>query len=258
MNIIFIGDICGTPGVDYLIEKINFLKKKYQTDLIIVNAENVLDGKGLDYDNYQNLILSGVDIITMGNHTWDHEEIKKFIDQTIIIRPFNFEKKYPGKGFKIIKKKNKKILIMNILGRVFMKNEKELSCPFREVEKILRICKNKYDYSLLDFHAQATSEKMALAYHFDGKIDAILGTHTHIQTNDDRILPRKTMYISDVGMTGSSEGVIGSNKDIIINNFLNNEKKIKQKIAEGKRQLNGVFLTLGKNRKIDKIKFSEK
>ncbi|WBL31524.1 TIGR00282 family metallophosphoesterase [Candidatus Phytoplasma sacchari] len=256
MNILFIGDICGIAGVDYLIEKINFLKKTYKTDIIIVNAENASNGKGLDYKNYQNLILAGVDIITMGNHTWSNKELSKFIDQTNIIRPFNFEKNYPGKGYQIIKKRKKKILIMNILGRIFMENH-NLLCPFKEVEKILKICKNKYDYSLLDFHAQATSEKMALAYHFDGKIDAILGTHTHIQTNDERVLPKNTLYISDVGMTGSSEGIIGSDKSIIINNFLNNKKKIKQKIAEGKRQLNGVFLNLGKIKQIIKIKFNE-
>ncbi|WCA22578.1 TIGR00282 family metallophosphoesterase [Candidatus Phytoplasma oryzae] len=256
MNILFIGDICGVTGVDYLIEKINFLKNLYQTDIIIVNAENASNGRGLDYNNYKNLTLAGIDIITMGNHTWGNSELFKFIDQTNIIRPFNFEKKYPGKGFKIIKKKNKKILIMNILGRIFMNNN-NLLCPFKEVAKILKICKNKYDYSILDFHAQATSEKMALAYHFDGKIDAILGTHTHIQTNDDRILPKKTLYISDVGMTGSFEGIIGSEKNIIINNFINDKKKIKHKIAEGKRQLNGVFLNLGKIKKIVKIKFNE-
>ncbi|KXT29379.1 ymdB-like family protein [Candidatus Phytoplasma oryzae] len=256
MNILFIGDICGIPGVDYLIEKINFLKKFYKSDVIIVNAENVSNGKGIDYNSYQNLILAGVDIITMGNHTWSNNELSSFIDYTNIIRPFNFKKKYPGKGFKIIRKNKKRILIMNILGRIFMDSH-NLLCPFREVEKILQICKNQYDYSLLDFHAQATSEKMALAYHFDGKIDAILGTHTHIQTNDDRILPKQTLYISDVGMTGSLEGVIGSDKNIIINNFLNVHNKMKQKIAEGKRQLNGVFLNLGKIKKIIKIKLNE-
>ncbi|MFR0368031.1 TIGR00282 family metallophosphoesterase [Candidatus Phytoplasma palmae] len=255
MNILFIGDICGKPGVDYLIEKINFLKKKYKIDLVIANAENVDNGKGLDYRNYRTLVLSGVDVITMGNHTWNNNELKSFIDKTYIIRPLNL-KSPAGSGYKIINHKKTKILIMNVLGRVFMDND-NLSCPFRHVEKILNLCHRKYKYSFLDFHAQATSEKIALAYYFDGKIDAIVGTHTHIQTNDERILPKKTLFISDVGMTGSFDGVIGQDKNIIINNFLNSKRKRKQKIAQGKRQLNAVFISLGKEKKIVKIKFNE-
>lgn len=256
MNILFIGDICGKPGVDYLMEKINFLKKSYQTNLIIANAENVDNGKGLDYENYKNLSLSGVDVMTMGNHTWYNQTLKNFITNTDIIRPLNLNSFSCGSGYKIIKRNSKKILIMNALGRVCM-NNLHLTCPFRKVEKTLNECRGKYDYSFLDFHAETTSEKMALAHYFDGKIDAIVGTHTHIQTNDDRLLPKKTLYISDAGMTGPADSVIGLDKNIIINNFLN-ERKIKHKIAEGKKQLNGVCLTLGEEKKITKIQINEK
>ncbi|WAN63316.1 2',3'-cyclic-nucleotide 2'-phosphodiesterase, Bsub YmdB [Candidatus Phytoplasma rubi] len=257
MKILFIGDICGTPGVDYLIEKINFLKSKYKYNIIIVNAENVDNGKGLDYENYKELIIAGVDIITMGNHTFDNNSIKNFISSSNIVIPVNLDSKCTASnGYKIIKCKNKKILIMNALGRVFINNN-NLSCPFEKIENILNICHKKYNYSFLDFHAQVTSEKIALAHYFDGKIDAIVGTHTHVQTNDDKILPKKTLYISDVGMTGPYEGVIGQDKNIIINNFINTKHKKKNKIAEGKRQLNGVLLNLGPHKKITKINFNE-
>ncbi|MDV3166915.1 MAG: TIGR00282 family metallophosphoesterase [Vigna little leaf phytoplasma] len=257
MNIIFIGDICGKPGVDYLIEKINFLKTNYNVNMIIANTENADRGKGLDFESYQNLYLSGVDVMTMGNHIWHNKNIKNFINQTDIICPLNFKFNNLGYGYKIIKRNSKKILIMNALGRVFMNNQ-EITCPFKQINKILNSCYNQYDYSFLDFHAEATSEKMALAHYFDGKIDAIVGTHTHIQTNDNKLLPKKTLYISDVGMTGVSDSVIGFDKDIIISNFLNNSNnKMKNKIAMGKRQLNAVFLTLGKVKKITKINISE-
>ncbi|KND62588.1 YmdB family metallophosphoesterase, partial [Candidatus Phytoplasma phoenicium] len=176
---------------------------------------------------------------------------------TNIIRPLNLNQYPCGCGYKIIKCNSKKILIMNVMGRVFM-NNLHLTCPFRQVKKTLHECRGKYDYSFLDFHAQATSEKMALAHYFDGKIDAIVGTHTHIQTNDNRLLPKKTLYISDVGMTGAADGVIGLDKNIIVNNFLN-DKKMKHRVATtGKKQLNGVCLTLGVEKKITKIKITEK
>ncbi|QTX02943.1 metallophosphoesterase [Candidatus Phytoplasma luffae] len=257
MKILFIGDIYGKSGVDYFIEKINFLKNEYQTEIIIANAENVDNGKGLDYENYQNLILSGVDLITMGNHTFKNKSINSFIESDNIIRPLNLkEKELKGSGYKIIRHKNQKILIMNALGRIFMEKSENLFCPFKQIENTLNICHKKYDYSFLDFHAQATSEKIALANYFDGKIDAIVGTHTHVQTNDDRILPKKTLYISDAGMTGPYEGVIGQDKEIIINNFLNTKRK-KHKVAEGKRQLNGVLLNLGTEKNIKKIIINE-
>ncbi|MEZ0180269.1 TIGR00282 family metallophosphoesterase ['Camptotheca acuminata' phytoplasma] len=257
MRILFIGDICGKKGVDYLTEKINFLKKKYKSEFVIVNAENVDNGKGLDYENYQNLILSGVNMITMGNHNIYNKNMNNLVDSDNIVRPLNLKQKgLQGSGYKIIKYKKKKILIMNALGRVFMNEKENLSCPFKKIENILKICSKKYDYSFLDFHAQATSEKIALAHHFDGRIDAIIGTHTHVQTNDDRILPKNTVYISDAGMTGPYDGVIGTDKDIIINNFLN-EKKQKHKLAEGKRQLNGVVVNLGSHKNIEKINFHE-
>ncbi|MDO8060716.1 TIGR00282 family metallophosphoesterase [Candidatus Phytoplasma australasiaticum] len=255
MNILFIGDICGSIGINYLIEKINFLKQRYQIDIVVANAENAAEGQGLDFQSFYNLKISGVNMITMGNHTWKNHDLKSFIEHTNIIRPLNDDSLHIGYGHKIIKYKDKKLLIMNALGRVFM-NNKFLSCPFKKVENVLKVYKNQYHYALLDFHAQATSEKLALANYFDGRINAIVGTHTHVQTNDERILSKKTLYISDVGMTGPLDGIIGQDKNIIINNFLNNHK-LKHKIAKGKRQLNGVVLTLGKKQKIMKIKYHE-
>ncbi|MDO8168071.1 TIGR00282 family metallophosphoesterase [Candidatus Phytoplasma melaleucae] len=256
MNILFIGDICGQLGINYLIEKIKFLKQLYNINIVIANAENAAHGQGMDFNSFYNLKISGVNVMTMGNHTWKNNALEYFINQTDIIRPLNDDSKYIGHGYKIIKCQNKKILIMNALGRVFMDNH-FLSCPFKKVENILNLCRNQYNYSLLDFHAQATSEKIALAHYFDGKIDAIVGTHTHVQTNDDRILPNKTLYISDVGMTGALNEVIGQDKNIIIHNFLHDKKKVKPVITKGKRQLNGVILTLGETKKIVKINYNE-
>ncbi|MDV3196072.1 MAG: TIGR00282 family metallophosphoesterase [Candidatus Phytoplasma stylosanthis] len=257
MKILFIGDICGKQGIDYFIEKINFLKKKYQSHITIVNAENANDGECLNFDNYQNLILSGVDMITTGNHYLNKKNVENIIGIDNIIRPLNLiDENIDNFGYKIIKYKKKRILIMNALGKVFMNKKDKLTCPFKKIENILNICDKKYDYSFLDFHAEATSEKIALAHYFDGKIDAIIGTHTHVQTNDDTILPNKTLYISDAGMTGPYEGVISKDKDIVIHNFLY-EKKKKNKISKGKRQLNGVVVNLGNNKNIKKINFRE-
>lgn len=254
MKIMFIGDIYGQQGIDFLKEKMSFLKNNYQPNLIVVNGENAYKGRGLSYQNYKDLTQIGVDAITMGNHTWDNPELPKFIDNTNIIKPIN-DLVNIGNGYQIINFKENKILIMNALGRVFINNN--LFCPFKRVDRILEKCKLQYNFSFLDFHAEATSEKISLAYYFDGRIDAIVGTHTHVQTNDNRILPKNTLYISDVGMTGCSEGVIGKQKEPIIKSFLYKQIKLSKPNAVGKRQLNGVLLTLDHDKKIEKINLQE-
>ncbi len=254
MKIMFIGDIYGQPGIDYLKEKMSFLKNNYKPNLIVANAENAYKGRGLSYKNYKNLTKSGVNAITMGNHIWDNSELTNFIDNTNIVKPIN-DLLNIGIGYKIINFQEKKVLIINALGRVFI--DDKLPCPFKKIENILYKCNLQYNFSFLDFHAEATSEKISLAHYFDGKIDAIVGTHTHVQTNDDRILPKKTLYITDVGMTGCSEGVIGKQKESMIRSFLDRSIKIPKPNAVGKRQLNGVLLTLDNIKKIEKINLQE-
>ncbi|WP_349402156.1 putative metallophosphoesterase [Candidatus Phytoplasma solani] len=253
MKIMFIGDIYGKPGIDYFTEKMVFLKKTYQPNFIIANAENAHNGKGLSYKVYQKLQKIGVNLITMGNHIWKNQQIKDFIDDSDVIRPIN-DLQQIGQGYKIVECNNKKILVMNALGRVFL--NPKIYCPFKTIDYVLEKNKSKYDFSFLDFHAEATSEKIALTHYFDGRINAIVGTHTHVQTNDDRLFPHKTLYISDAGMTGAKDGVIGKEKDPIIESFLGNKVFVKPN-ATGKRQLNGVLLTLQPEQKIEKINLSE-
>ncbi|ABC65564.1 Phosphoesterase family protein [Candidatus Phytoplasma asteris] len=253
MKIMFIGDIYGNPGISYFAEKVGFLKEIYKPNLIIANAENADNGKGLSFKIYKKLQKLGVDLMTMGNHVWKNKQIKNFIDKSNVIRPIN-DTQQLGQGYKIIDCEDKKILVMNALGRVFI--NPKLYCPFKTIDNVLEQNKAKYDFSFLDFHAEATSEKIALTHYFDGRIDAIVGTHTHVQTNDERLFPHNTLYISDAGMTGAKDGVIGKEKQPIIESFLGN-RVVSRPNAEGKRQLNGLLVTLKPNKTIEKINLSE-
>ncbi|CCV64293.1 conserved hypothetical protein [Alteracholeplasma palmae J233] len=254
MKILFIGDVYGDPGIDYLTEKLPELKNEYKPNLIIVNAENASNGRGINRKIYKHFMSLGISLLTMGNHTWKNPEIKEIIADSNIIRPINDHEKL-GSGYKIVKYNDKKILVINALGRIFI--DETLESPFTIIDDLLISLKGQYDYSFLDFHAEVTSEKVAIAHHLDGKIDVVVGTHTHVQTNDNRILPQKTLYISDVGMTGALNGVIGVDKDVIIDRFINGYSK-PNKIALGKRQLNGVIITIDSLRRtIEKIHLEE-
>lgn len=251
MKILFIGDIYGDAGVTYLLENINYLRTTYQPNLIIANAENAKDGRGITQKIYKELMRSGISLLTMGNHTWKNKELETFIEGSNVIRPIN-DKSNKGLGYKVINYNDKKILVLNALGRAFM--AEEYDNPFLMVKEVLE--KETYDYSFLDFHAETTSEKVAMGHFLDGKIDAIVGTHTHIQTNDNVMFPKGTLYISDVGMTGPLYGVIGVDKDIIVNRFVYGES-VPNQVAKGPRQLNAVLITLSPNKKIEKIHLEE-
>ena len=253
MKIMFIGDIYGNPGISYFAEKVGFLKETYKPNIMFANAENADNGKGLSFKIYKNFQKLGVDLMTMGNHVWKNKQIKNFIDKSNVIRPINDTQEL-GQGYKIIDCKDKKILVMNALGRVFI--NPKLHCPFKTIDNVLEQNKTKYDFSFLDFHAEATSEKIALTHYFDGRIDAIVGTHTHVQTNDERLFPHNTLYISDAGMTGAKDGVIGKEKQPIIQSFLG-KRVVSRPNAEGKRQLNGLLVTLKPRKTIEKINLSE-
>ncbi len=251
MKILFIGDIYGKPGVDYVLEKIDFLRKTYHPNLIVANAENAKDGRGLTKNIYKQLMKAGVSLLTMGNHTWKNKELETFIDEANIIRPIN-DGSNKGVGYKVIQYNDKKILFINALGKAYM-NE-VYDSPFLMVKEILD--KETYDYSFLDFHAEASAEKVAMGHFLDGKLDCLVGTHTHVQTNDNRILPKGLMYITDVGMTGPLNGVIGVEKDIIINKFVYGESKPNE-VASGPRQLNAVLVSFVPKREIIKIHLEE-
>lgn len=251
MKILFIGDIYGDSGIDYLLENITYLRQTYQPNLIIANAENAANGRGINKRIYKKLMQAGIALLTMGNHTWKNSELKTFIEDSNIIRPIN-DGSNLGSGYKTINYNGKRILVINALGRAFMNEDYEP--PFIMVKSLLE--KENYDYAFLDFHAETTSEKIAMAYFLDGKVDMMVGTHTHVQTNDDRMLSNGTLFISDVGMTGPLDGVIGVKKEIIIDRFIHNQSRPNE-VALGKRQLNACLFTLSPNRSIQKIHLEE-
>ncbi len=222
MNILAIGDIVTSNGCNFLRDKLPKLKATKYIDIVIANGENSADGNGITPFSAKHIFSSGVDVITTGNHTFRRKEIYEFLDKYPgIIRPANFPSVAPGKGYYIYDKGNIQICIINIMGLVYMDC---LACPFETIDSILEIdevkrCKIK----ILDFHAEATAEKKALGFYLDGRVSAIFGTHTHVQTSDETILPNKTGYITDVGMTGAIESVLGVKPESSI-------KKMKDKL----------------------------
>src|SRR5690554_4102156 len=216
MKILFIGDVYGRVGIDTLLNNLESLKDKYRPDIIICNGENANNGRGISKSIYEELVNAGINYITMGNHTWTTDELKDFIEGSNIIRPINDNIEL-GSYYKIAEVGGRKILITNILGSVYIKPE--VKNGFIKLKELLTTA--EFDYSFIDIHAEATSEKVALAHYLDGLASLIVGTHTHVQTNDLRILPKGTIYLTDVGMTGPLNGVIGVDKDIVINRFIN-------------------------------------
>lgn len=250
MKVLFIGDIYGPNGLEMFEENIEGLKNKYRPNIIIVNGENVTNGRGLSKNHYLRLMKQGVSAVTMGNWTYGNKELVEYIDNSNVIRPANIINA-PGNGYKVINFNGKKLLVINVIGRVFI--DPNTDNPFLLTEEIIQ--QEEVDYIFIDFHAEATSEKVAFGHHFDGIADAIVGTHTHVQTNDDRVLPKGTLYITDVGMTGPMDGVIGVNKELVINRFLTGYQQ-PNAIQNGPRQINGVFMDLDK-KTIEKINIKE-
>lgn len=231
LKILFFGDIVGKPSREALIKNLPKFKKKYKPDFIIANGENLSHGYGINKKSLDQILKGGIDIVTGGNHIFDKKEVFELLqDKNIpLLRPLNYPKELPGKGFRIFEKNKKKILVINVLGRVFMKGEYD--DPFRLIDLVLEkytIKKNlkkddkreAVDAIIVDCHAEATAEKYSLAHYLDGKISAFLGTHTHVQTADEQILIRGTAYIADIGMVGPIDSVIGIKKDLVIKRFL--------------------------------------
>ena len=218
MNIMMIGDICGRPGRQTAAHFIPILKQEYSLDLIIANGENSAGGVGITAKVLDELLAMGIDIITTGNHVWDKKEIFSFIDSgKPLIRPANYPPNTPGKGYYMVKIQNRNVGIINLAGRTFMP---PIDCPFRRINEILSELQELCEIIIIDFHAEATSEKSALGWYLDGKVSCVAGTHTHIQTADERILPQGTAYISDLGMVGPWNSILGVDKEPIITKFL--------------------------------------
>ncbi|HOR85662.1 MAG TPA: TIGR00282 family metallophosphoesterase [Bacillota bacterium] len=218
MNILFIGDVVGRPGRNYLSRNLPRLIEENSIDFTIVNGENSAGGIGITKNTYDELVSLGIDMITLGNHSWVKKEILEFIEESDkLVRPANYPNGAPGMGYRIAEKSGRKIAVINLCGRVYMDC---IECPFKTIDAILSDIKEKADIIIVDFHAEATSEKLAMGWYLDGKVHAVLGTHTHVQTSDERILPCGTAYITDVGMTGPKESVLGVEKETVIRKFM--------------------------------------
>ena len=228
MKVLFIGDIVGKIGRRIVKEKLSYFVDKYNIDFVVANGENATHGKGLIYNHYNELISSGVDVITLGNHYDSKSEITRYIDRVDrLVRPVNLVKEFPGEGSVIFDVDGINIRVTNILGEAFI-NE-QVNNPYYAMLEVMSEEEN-VTIDIIDYHGEATAEKMAFANAFDGKVAAVLGTHTHVQTNDARILPKGTAYISDVGMCGEYDSILGFDTESVVNKTVYG--------SEGKFQLN--------------------
>ena len=244
MNILAVGDIVGNSGVNKLKNELQDIKNKYNIDFVIVNGENAAEGMGLTIKNFKDILSAGADCITMGNHTWGKKEIFQIVDEPQLLRPLNYPEGVCGKGYNIFNCENKKIAVINAMGRAEINVQTEN--PFLQVKKVVDKIKNEVDMIFLDFHAEATAEKQAMGYFLDGEITAMFGTHTHVQTADEKILEKGTGYITDIGMTGPKNSVLGMDRDAALKRFLTALPE-KYKIADGETMLNGCIFKLDDN-----------
>ena len=245
MNILFIGDIMGRSGRDAVFEMLPEIKDEYNIDYTVANGENASGGLGMNRNGYEELSRAGIDFFTMGNHTFSKKDIISLMNEgENIVRPANLDGDNPGDGMAIVNVGETKLAIINLIGRIYI-DDKHHS-PFFAAKELIKKAKEKTNNIIIDFHAEATSEKEALGYFLDGEISALLGTHTHIQTADERILPSGTAYITDVGRTGARDSVLGLDKDASIARFVlpPDEKKPPFKVASGKSQLCAVVIKI--------------
>lgn len=239
INTIFIGDIVGKPGLKAVQTHLPGLIEKYQPDLIIANGENAADGKGITEEEASQLTIQGVDIITTGNHVWDNWKGRQILAQNqTILRPLNYPHGNPGLGFTFYQiEDGPEIAVLNLQGRTYMQ---AIDCPFRAADFALNLIKERTSIIFVDFHADATAEKIAFSWYVDGQVSAIFGTHTHVQTADAWIMPQGTGYITDVGMTGPYNTVLGLRKDIAIKRFLL-QTPFKFEMGDGDLRICGVY-----------------
>ncbi|PID56708.1 MAG: TIGR00282 family metallophosphoesterase [Ignavibacteriae bacterium] len=238
LNVLFIGDVVGKPGMDMVTTWLPSLEKKYRVDLIIVNAENSADGKGCTEKEGKVLFNLGAHVLTGGNHTWDKRQAQDYLkSDNRVLRPLNYPKGTYGNGYAIIDTKKAKVAVLNLQGRTYMQ---AIDCPFRTAEWAIKKIQQETKIIIVDFHAEATAEKLALANFVDGDVSLFIGTHTHIQTADERIFPKGMGYITDSGMTGPYNSVIGMKTDAAINRFLYQTPQ-KYQTATDNNRLCGIF-----------------
>ncbi|MBO4359340.1 MAG: TIGR00282 family metallophosphoesterase [Eubacteriaceae bacterium] len=242
MRILALGDVFGRPGRNLIISKAGEIRARYRADFLIVNCENASGGSGVSSVNANELLaVSSVDVYTSGNHIWDKKDLNNIIQQTDrILRPANYPSPCPGRGWGVYRLGGVRIGVVNLSGTAFMES---LNNPFLAFDEIYEKIHPSCDAIVVDFHAEATSEKIAFGYHADGRANVVYGTHTHVQTNDARILERGTGYLTDIGMTGPYDGVIGVDREIIVKNYIT-QRRSRYETAQGRTQLNGAVFVL--------------
>jgi metallophosphoesterase (TIGR00282 family) len=257
MNLLIIGDIFGRPGRRAIRELLPALRRDRRIDFVIANAENAAGGKGLTPKIAEELFESPIDVMTAGNHIWEHEEIHPYFDSHPILRPHNVHASLPGMGWGVFSAGLVRVGVVSLQGMVYMEEKgKKAENPLLAMDALLPELSRKCDVIVVDFHAEATSEKRALAWYLDGRITALVGTHTHVQTADEHIMPGGMAYISDIGMTGPHASVIGLAKEVAIHRFLTGERK-GFKVAEEGVRLEGVLIDIdeksGRARSLQRI-----
>lgn len=240
VNILFIGDIVGRPGRRAVANLVLELRERYRVDVCVANCENAAGGFGVTPEITGELLNLGIDVLTSGNHIWDRREIVDFISiEPRLVRPANYPQELPGHGVAVIRSPGGDMVgVINVSGRVFLD---PLDCPFRAVDREIEAMQGAVSIVLVDFHAEATSEKMAMGRYLDGRVAAVIGSHTHVQTADETILPQGTAYITDVGMTGPTNSIIGMDNDVILERFLSGVPK-RFEPAKGIGALSGVVV----------------
>ncbi len=250
MKILAVGDVIGKPGRQACARLLPELRKKYTLDLVIVNAENAAGGLGVTPATAEELLDAGADVLTSGNHVWAHREILPYLNgDTPILRPLNYPPGVPGRGYLV----RGRVMVVNIIGRTFMD---AFDCPFRAMDRLLNEGVSTAPVIVVDFHAEATSEKMAMGRYLDGRVTAVLGTHTHVGTIDTQILPDGTAYVTDIGMAGPADSIIGDDREAVLQRFLTLLPN-RLSVGKGKTVLNAVLVeaddTTGKAVSIDRV-----
>lgn len=241
MKVLAVGDIVGDVGVRKVKENLKNIIEKNKIDFVIINGENAADGMGITEKIFNDLLKSGGNVITMGNHTWGKKDIFNFINNKQLLVPANYNRNVPGNRYGIYECKGKKIAVINLIGRVDVNLLSEN--PFMAIDDILEKIKGQADLIFVDFHAEATAEKIAMGYYLDGRVTGVFGTHTHVQTADEKILEKGTGYITDIGMTGAKKSVIGMNIDASIKRFVTTLPE-RYKSADGEAMLNGCIFEI--------------
>jgi len=239
-RVIALGDVIGDAGRKILQERLILLQRKYQPDLLVVNGENAAQGFGITKKIVDEFLNWGIDVITSGNHIWQKKEIFDFVESyPQLIRPLNYPPGTPGNGYCVLEKKGMKVVVINVMGRIYME---PIDCPFRAMDEILKQWENENALILVDFHAEATSEKQLMGWYLDGRVHALWGTHTHIPTADEKILPKRTAYISDIGMCGASYSVIGMNVSESMRRVIQHLPVRFSPALEGELELQGILI----------------